>query len=119
MATTPAIAAGGPRGIKNTLANFVIESETLSTNDVAEQVPDQNGAIADEISYDKRSDLRLTVRSAKAAATTGQETAPTTAGSTLTYANVKYHVDTVEEAGTYNGLRRWNVTAHRYTNWPV
>ena len=64
MATTPSIAAGTPRGIQNTLAGFVIETESIVPNDVSEQVPDQKGAVADEISYDTRTNLRLTVRSA-------------------------------------------------------
>ena len=90
MATTPAIAAGTPRGITNTLAGYV------------------------EISYDTRTDLRLTVRSA----TTGA-TAPATAGATnFQYAGSKWKVDSCEEAGSYNGLRRWNINAHKYENWP-
>ena len=114
MATTPSIAAGTPRGIQNTLAGFVIETESIVPNDVSEQVPDQKGAVADEISYDTRTNLRLTVRSA----TTGT-TAPTTAGSTsFTYAGSKWKVDSCEEAGSYNGLRRWNINAHRFENFP-
>jgi len=115
MATTPAsIASGTPRGIANTLTGYVVESENITPSDVAEQVPDQNGAIADEISYDTRTDLRLTVRSS-----TTSTTAPATAGSAnFQYASEKWKVDSVEEAGTYNGLRRWNITAHRFTNFP-
>ena len=115
MATNPTTItpSASMRGISNTLTGFVIESESISESDIAEQVPDQDGAIAGEISYDKRTDLRLTIRKSGAAG----GTLPTVGG-TLTYATVKYHVDSVEEAGTYNGLRRWNVNAHRYTNWP-
>ena len=116
MATVPSsIAAGTPRGISNTLSGFVVETESITPNDVSEQVPDQVGAIADEISYDTRTDLRLTVRSA----TTGT-TAPATAGATdFGYAGSNWKVDSVEEAGSYNGLRRWNITAHKYANWPT
>lgn len=115
MPTTSTIAAGTPRGIQNTLAGYVVETENITPADRSEEVPDQNGAIADEISYDKRTDLRLTVRSA----TTGK-TAPATAGSaSFQYADAKWKVDSVEEAGSYNGLRRWNIVAHRYTNYPA
>ena len=114
MATVPAIAASTPRGIQNTLSGFVVETENITPNDVSEPVPDQNGAIADEISYDTRTDLRLTVRSA----TTGKNP-PTTAGAAnFTYAGSKWKVDSVEEAGAYNGLRRWNIVAHKYANYP-
>ena len=115
MATVPTqIAAGTPRGITRTLSGFVIETENIVPNDIADEVPDQKGAVADEISYDTRTDLRLTVRSA-----TVSEDPPATAGTVLTYGNVKYKVKSVEEAGTYNGLRRWTITGHRFTNYPA
>ena len=115
MATVPAgIAAGTPRGITNTLSGYVVETENITPTDRSEEVPDQKAAIVDEIHYDTRTDLRLTVRSA-----TTNATAPTTAGATdFTYAGSKWKVDSVEEAGSYNGLRRWNVNAHKYENWP-
>ena len=116
MATTPTIAAGSPRGIQNTLDGYVVESESITPTDRSEEVPDQNGAIADEISYDIRTDLRLTVRSAKASVTAP----PATAGSkAFSYAGSTWKVDSVEEAGSYNGLRRWNINAHKYTNFPA
>ena len=116
MATTPSIAAGTPRGIANTLSGYVVETETITPADRSEEVPDQTGAIADEISYDTRTDLRLTVRSAKASVTAP----PATAGSkAFSYADSTWKVDSVEEAGIYNGLRRWNINAHKFTNFPA
>ena len=116
MATTPSIAAGTPRGIQRTLANYVIETESITPADRSEEVPDQQGAIADEISYDIRTNLRLTVRSAKATVSAP----PAVAGSAnFSYDDKVWKVDDVEEAGTYNGLRRWNINAHRYTNYPT
>ena len=116
MATTPAIiAAGTPRGITNTLSGYVVETETITPADRSEEVPDQKAAIADEIHYDTRTDLRLTVRSAITTAA-----APTTPGTTdFEYADSKWKVDSVEEAGSYNGLRRWNINAHKYANFPA
>lgn len=116
MATVPtSIAAGTPRGITNTLSGYVVETESITPADRSEEVPDQRGAIADEISYDTRTDLRLTVRSA-----TAGTTAPATAGATnFTYAGSKWKVDSCEEAGSYNGLRRWNINAHKYANFPA
>ena len=117
MATTPEIIeAGTPRGIQRTLANFVIETESITPADRSEEVPDQKGAIADEINYDIRTNLRLTVRSAKATVSAP----PAVAGSAnFSYDDKVWKVDDVEEAGTYNGLRRWNINAHRYTNYPT
>ena len=116
METVPAnIEAGTPRGIQRTLANFVIETESILPADRSEEVPDQKGAVADEISYDVRTNLRLTVRSAKATVAAP----PAVAGSaSFSYDGKLWKVDDVEEAGTYNGLRRWNINAHRYVNYP-
>ena len=36
----------------------------------------------------------------------------------VTINSVKYFVDSHEEAGTYNGLKRYNLTGHRFTNFP-
>ena len=113
MAKVPAtIEAGTPRGITRTLTNFVIESENLTETPMREDVPDQTGAIVDQILYDVRKDLRLTIRSAKTAVTglptvNAKITYPSTNGT-------EYVVDSIEEAGTYNGLRRWNIVAHKF-----
>lgn len=117
MATTPEnIEAGTPRGIQRTLENFVIETENITPGDRSEEVPDQQGAIVDEISYDIRTNLRLTVRSAKARVAAPPAVAGT---ATFLYDDKLWKVDDVEEAGSYNGLRRWNINAHRYTNYPA
>lgn len=117
MSTTPEIIeAGTPRGIQHKLENFVIETESITPADRSEEVPDQQGAIADEISYDIRTNLRLTVRSAKATVAAPPAVAGT---ATFSYDDKLWKVDDVEEAGSYNGLRRWNITAHRYTNYPA
>ena len=121
MATVPASITGSPRGITNTLADFVVESEEINEVPVQEDFDDQTGARADEVVYDTRTDLTLTVYGAKAAANLeGKLTAITTSGGkTITYASKKWKVDSVREAGTYNGRRRWTITAHRFTNFPA
>ena len=108
MAYVPAI-TGAPRGIAHTLNGYVVQNENITENPIREQVADQDGAIAAEIKYDVRYDLRLTLIGA-----TPNATAPA-AGDSFSYANQSWVVDNVEEAGTYSTLRRWNVTAHRYS----
>ncbi len=108
MATTPA-AVDGIYGISTTLAGFTIESENITESPQKELVPDQANAVANEITYDTRYELRLTVRGASAPVVSDA----------FGYAGKKWSVDSVEKAGTYNGLQRYNITAHRYTNWPA
>lgn len=94
-------------GIVETLAGYVIESVNDTETPQIEPVPDQKNKLKDEIQYDTRIDLRLTVRGKN----------KPSAG-ILDFDNKKWAVDSVEKAGIYNGLRRWNITAHRTDDYP-
>lgn len=113
MATTPTI-SGATRGIANTLSGYVVQSENFTETPVVEQVPDQNGAIGYEAVYDHRVDLSLSVIGATASATK-----PTVTNEIIAYAGKNWFVDSCEEAGTYNAVRKWNIRAHRNDNWPA
>lgn len=108
MATVPAT-VHGTYGISTTVTNITIESLTITESPVSEPVPDQANAVANEIIYDTRKDLRMTYRGTKLTETDGN----------VTINNVKYRVDSHEDAGTYNGLHRYNLSAHRFTNFPA
>lgn len=114
MATTPATATAETYGIGTTTTGITVESESITDSPVVETVPDQKNAVVKEIQYDKRTDLKLTYRGTKLAETAGQDGE----NSTVTYDSVKYYVDSHEKAGTYNGLQRYNLSAHRFTNSP-
>lgn len=121
MATVPTSIVAPPRGIANTLAGFVVESETIAETPVQEDTDDQTGARADEQVYDTREDLRLTVYGASASADINTVVVAMGTGYTgkkIAYAGKVYKVDSLEEAGTYNGKRRWNITAHKFDNFP-
>lgn len=115
MATTPATATAEEYGIATTATGITIESETITDSPQVETIPDQKNAVTKEIKYDKRIDLKLTYRGTKLAETAGQNGE----NSTVTYNNVKYYVDSHESAGSYNGLKRYNLSAHRFDNAPA
>ena len=115
MATTPATATAETYGVETTATGITVESETITESPVVETVPDQKNAVVKEIKYDKRADLKLTYRGTKLTETAGQNGE----NDTVTYNNVKYYVDSHEKAGTYNGLQRYNLSAHRFTNSPA
>ncbi|MBR0506177.1 MAG: hypothetical protein IJJ84_12295 [Kiritimatiellae bacterium] len=125
MATTPTEIKGSPRGITNTLTGFVVENERIVDAPVQEDVPDQNGAQADEIVYDNRKNLNLTVYGATSSASIAsviEDMPDGYTGKRIKYPSgnggVYYKVDSVEEAGTYNGRRRWTITGHKFDNFP-
>ena len=121
MATTPSSISGSPRGISNTLTGFVVESEEFNETPVQEDFDDQEGARADEQVYDTRVDLNLTVYGASSSAdiSSALTAISGSGGNAITYASKKWKVDSCREAGTYNGKRRWTITAHRYDNFPA
>lgn len=108
MATTPATATTETYGISETIANYTIESDNTTDTPQVEEVRDQKNALINEIRYDTLVELRLTLRGA---------TKPT-AGTDITYNNVKYRISSVENAGSYNGLRRFTVRAKKTDNFP-
>ena len=117
MATTPSFTTS-IRGVSATFTNGSIEDCTVTKNVIAEQIADQYGAIACEMVYDHRYDLNLTMHAAGS-------TAPTMPGDTLTGFDAKdgegahnWHVDSVAQAGSYQNVTRWTITAHRFDNTP-
>ena len=121
MATNPTDISGSPRGISNTLDGFVVENEEFNESPVQEDFDDQNGARADEKVYDTRVDLNLTVYGKTSEANIADKLTEiaNSGGKTITYANKKWKVHSVREAGTYNARRRWAITAHRYDKFPA
>ena len=109
MATTPASADAGTYGIATTVSGITIETVSIVETPQVETVPDQKNAVVNEIKYDTRKDLKLTYRGTKLTETNG----------CITYDSVKYAVDSHEEAGSYNGLKRYNLSAHRFDNFPA
>lgn len=92
-------------GVSETLSGYTIESCNITKSPRREEVHNQQNAVTKEIRYDTRKELRLTMRGASEPADT-----------TITIGSQQFIVDSVEKAGTYNGLQRWNVTGHSYTN---
>lgn len=115
MATVPANATAEEYGIETVTEGITVESENITDSPIVETVPDQKNAVRKEHKYDKRTDLKLTYRGTKLAETAGQNGE----NSTVTYNGVKYYVDSHESAGSYNGLKRYNLNAHRFDNAPA
>lgn len=116
MAATPATPTAEQYGITETASGITIESLTETPSPLAEPVPDQKNATVKEIYYDTRVDLKLTYRGTKLT-----ETAGTVGGENtkITFNGKTYYVDSHESAGTYNGLKRYNLSAHRFDNAPA
>lgn len=98
----------GTYGISVTLSNATLESVTKTDQTTFEPIPNQVNQVVKEVKVDKRVDLRLTYRGSAIAS-----------GTKLTFDGADYLVDSCEEAGVYNGLVRYNLSAHRYENQTI
>lgn len=116
MATTPAEPTAEQYGIAETETGITIESLSETPSPVAEPIPDQKNATVKEVYVDTRIDLALTYRGTKLAETPGSVGNENTK---ISFNNKNYYVDSHEEAGTYNGLKRYNLRAHRFDNSPA
>lgn len=112
MATVPASIPSVVRGISNLLAGYIVQTEEISDEDIFDPIQDQVGATVDEQSYDNKKTLKLTV--------IGPDTAPITGGAeNFAYGGKTWKVDSCVKAGAYNDKVKWNVNAHRFTNYPT
>lgn len=107
MSTIPASMPTDKYGIDDIIPGFVIESMNKTTAPVIEQVRDQHNAVVREIKYDTRYDLSLTVRG---------EREPIADDLDKFAGAEKWIIDNIESAGSYNGLKRYNIKAHHSTN---
>ena len=114
MATVPTTIAASARGITRTLSGYIVQNETISEAPISETTEDQTGAVVAEEVYDRRTDLTLTVISASST-----RTAPAGNDDIISYDDKNWKVDSIEEAGSYNGKLRFTIRAHRFSNYPT
>lgn len=120
--STPSTATfAGEYGITDALQGWVIESIADTSTPQREIVYDQFNRRVKEIRYDNLKSIQLTIR--MAASTTAIAAAGTTldASAPISYSGLKlnstnYIVDSIERAGSYNGLKRYTVSAHKTDN---
>lgn len=91
-------------GISKTVQGIVIETMNTTENPLAEPIPDQQNHVTDEKHYSTRIDLKLTYRGTKL----------TVNGNKVSFDSKDWFVDSHEDAGSYNGLKRYNLSAHRF-----
>lgn len=100
-------------GVKNELAGYIIQNETINEGINSLEINDQTGRVAQVIAYDKTFNCSLTA--------IGPDTAPLSVGQTWSWKKpdgtaLDYIVQSVERASTYNDTAKWNITALAYAH---
>lgn len=107
----------GEYGIADVLQGYVIETIADTSIPQREIVYDQFNRRVKEIRYDTLTSISLTVRGPEpAAAGTAATSAAPISRTDLLLGSTHYIVDSVERAGSYNGLKRYNINAHKTDN---
>ena len=100
-------------GVSHTVTGFIVQSEDFTKTDINHIVYDQYGRVANVISYDDEKKVVFTM--------IGSGSLPATlkvSGNTFSYGGVTFHVDSIAEAGTFDGMRKWTVNATTWYNYP-
>ena len=104
-------------GIETETSGITVETESITESLVVEPVPNQKNKVVNEIKNDTRYDLKLTYRGTKLAHVVSHTTPA--GNDTVEYGGHVWSVDSHESAGSYNGLKRYNLSAHRFSEYPA
>ena len=85
----------------------VWETVNTTSSPVSVDVPNENGAVVEIIKYDTRYEFTGTCHGSAA---------PSFTNNSFTFNDQTYIVDSIEEAGTYNQVKRWTVRGHAFAN---
>lgn len=106
-------------GIDNLLANAIIQSESITEEDIVDDTQDQKGAMVNRLSYDRHWTLSLTFLTNQIASTGELSAGIAQSGQyDFTYAGHKWFVNGVTYNGSYNGKKQYSLTAERWINYP-
>ena len=111
--------AAGVWGIDNVLSNCIIQSESITSEDITDDTQDQKGAMVSRLTYDRHWTLNLTFLTDQADLNSGEVTAVTAPGDTaFTYGGAKWFVNSVTYNGSYNQKKSYTLNAERWQNYP-
>lgn len=110
----------GVWGINNVLSNCIIQSESITSEDITDDTQDQKGAMVSRLTYDRHWTLNLTFLTDQADLSSGEVTAITAPGdTTFTYGGAKWFVNSVTYNGSYNQKKSYTLNAERWQNYPA
>ncbi len=107
-------------GIDNTLANCIIQNESITEERITDTTQDQKGAVVSQLDYDEHFTLNLTVLCDSASAPiTGTGSAFQPGDTAFSYASKKWKLTSVQYQGAYNDKKKYTITAERWKNFPT
>lgn len=114
-----AITSASTWGIDNTLANSIIQSESISHEDITDDTQDQKGAMVSRLAYDSHWTLNLTFLTNQADLSTGEVTAIGTPGGTFNYGAKTWYINSITYNGSYNQKKSYTLNAERWAHYPA
>ena len=113
------IVRGDEWGIDNTLANCIIQSETITEERITDTTQDQKGAVVSQLDYDEHKTLNLVVLCDKTTAPiTGSGNAFKPGQTDLTYNGETWKITSVQYQGSYNDKKKYTISGERWKNFP-
>ena len=123
---TPASAEGITKdgwGIDATLTGFIIQSATVNCSRITDPTQDQKGAVISELDYDQKWDLTLDVIGNPGSSTVADfedaQIGVEVGDTAFSWNGHTWKVDSVTYQGSFQDKKRYQITAHRYKNFPA
>lgn len=106
-------------GIDNTLANCIIQNESIMEERITDTTQDQKGAVVSQLDYDEHKTLSLTVLCDSAVAPiTGTGSAFKPGETSFSYGGTTWKLTSVTYTGVYNQKKQYQITGERWKNFP-
>ena len=124
-ALTPTSAEGITKdgwGIDAALNGFIIQSANVTCSRITDPTQDQKGAVISELDYDQQWNLTLDVignpGSGKVADFEDAQIGVDVGDTAFSWNGHNWKVDSVTYQGSFQDKKRYQITAHRYKNFP-
>ena len=113
------IPSGTTWGIDNVITNAIIQSESITEEDIVDDTQDQKGAMVNRLSYDRHWTLSLTFLTDQIGSNGELSAGIAQSGQyDFSYGGHKWFVNNVTYNGSYNGKKQYSLTAERWINYP-
>lgn len=105
-------------GIDATLSGFIIQDVQINEEAIQDDTLDQKGATVSELVYDKRWNGTMTVIGGDGSED-GSVANLQVGDTTFTWAGKKWKIDNVTYRGNYQSKKMYDISFHRYVNFPA
>ena len=114
------IPSGTSWGIDNLLTGCIVQSESITEEDITDDTQDQKGAMVSRLTYDKHYTLNLTILTSQIEGNWQLSASIADSGKVdFSYAGSNWFVNSITYNGSYNQKKSYTINAERWLHYPA